>query len=60
MNENKVIHFVHKELGLSSQSIDLALRRQKQERGPLPMVLFELGLINVQQLNSILESTWTA
>jgi len=58
MTTQQLILFLQKELGLSDPSINLGLRRQEELGGPLPMILYELGLINVAQVNLLYEWTW--
>lgn len=55
MQDPKFIHFLHKELQLSNADITVALRQQKLDPGPLPMVLWQYGLVNLEQLERILD-----
>jgi hypothetical protein len=49
----KLISFLEEELALSSASIELALRHCEQDPGPLPMVLWQYGLVSLKQLERI-------
>ncbi|WP_299405904.1 DUF2949 domain-containing protein [Acaryochloris sp. IP29b_bin.148] len=52
------MHYLQNELAVSEEAIDLALRRQEPSRGPLHMVLWQHGLINIEQLGKAFE--WQA
>jgi hypothetical protein len=57
---SKFIRFLQEELSLSASSIALALRYREQNPGPLPMILWQYGLVTLEQLDQIynwLEST---
>ncbi|WP_218079902.1 DUF2949 domain-containing protein [Anthocerotibacter panamensis] len=56
----RLVRFLKYELGLSSRSIALGLRRQRQSHGPLPMVLYQLGFIDLVQLDYLYEWTWSS
>lgn len=45
-----LIHFFQVELAIPAAFISLALRRQKQDPAPLPMILWRYGLISTEQL----------
>ncbi len=46
----KLIHFLQEELSVPPTSIKLALQQCKQDLGPLPMVLWQQGVLSLQQL----------
>jgi Protein of unknown function (DUF2949) len=50
-----LIRFLQEELALTPPSIAMALRYAKQDHGPLPMVLWQYGLVSLDQLNQILD-----
>ncbi|NDJ16745.1 DUF2949 domain-containing protein [Myxacorys almedinensis A] len=50
---SRFICFLHDELALSTASISLALRYREQNPGPLPMILWQYGLITLDQLDRI-------
>ncbi len=50
-----LIYFLQEDLCLAQSSIAMAIRYAKQERGPLPMVLWQYGLVSLEQLNQILD-----
>ena len=51
--EASLIRFLQNDLAVSQESINLALRHCEQDRGPLPMVLWQYGLITLEQLEQI-------
>lgn len=52
-NYSKFIDFLQKDLSISAASIDVALRHREQDPGPLPMILWQYGLVTLDQLNQI-------
>ncbi|BAU10109.1 hypothetical protein LEP3755_05890 [Leptolyngbya sp. NIES-3755] len=50
---SKFIRFLQEELSLSTSSIALALRYREQNPGPLPMILWQYGLVTIDQLDRI-------
>ena len=54
-SEVKFINFLHKELALSNADIAIALRHRELDNGPLPMLLWQYGLVNLEQLEQILD-----
>lgn len=48
-----LIKFLQEELELSSAAINMALRHCEQDPGPLPMVLWQYGLVSLDQLEQI-------
>ncbi|MFM7447433.1 MAG: DUF2949 domain-containing protein [Leptolyngbyaceae cyanobacterium] len=48
-----LIRFLQEELSLSAASIAIALRHREQDPGPLPMILWQYGLITLEQLDQI-------
>lgn len=51
--QNRLLSFLEDELLLSHDSINLALRHFDQNPGPLPIILWQYGLITLEQLSSI-------
>jgi hypothetical protein len=51
--QTKLLNFLRDELALSSDSINLALKHVEQDPGPLPIVLWQYGLISIEQLSKI-------
>ena len=45
--------FLHEELRLSPDSIAIAQRSMEETQGPLPMLLWQYGLINLNELDKI-------
>jgi hypothetical protein len=52
-NYTQLINFLQEELSLSSSSIAIALRHCEQDPGPLPMILWQYGLVTLEQLDRI-------
>lgn len=57
-SDSQLIRYLKEELLVSEDSIELALRHCKQERGTLPMVLWRYGFVSIDQLNQIFD--WMA
>lgn len=52
-NYSQLINFLQEELSISSSSIAIALRHCEQDPGPLPMILWQYGLVTLEQLDRI-------
>lgn len=52
-SDSGLIRFLRDDLAVSQDSINMALRHCEQDRGPLPMVLWQYGLITLEQLEKI-------
>jgi len=48
-----LVHFLKEDLAIPSSSIETALRRWEKDPGPLPMLLWQYGLITLEQLDQI-------
>ncbi len=57
---SRLIHFLQDDLAISAASIAVALRHSKQDPGPLPMILWQYGLITLEQLEQIYDWLETA
>lgn len=57
-NNQQLIDFLQNRLLLSVPSIDMALRHCEKNQGPLPMILWQYGLISLNQLEQIFD--WLA
>ena len=57
---NRFIRFLQEDLALPSASIGVALRFREQSQGPLPMVLWQYGLVSLEQLDRIFDWLETA
>ncbi|MDB9525582.1 DUF2949 domain-containing protein [Oscillatoria sp. CS-180] len=51
--DDSLIRFLQNDLAVSQDSIKMALRHCEQDPGPLPMVLWQYGLITLEQLEKI-------
>lgn len=49
----KFIQFLQEELALSIDSIEVVQRSVEQNPGPLPMVLWQYGLVTLEELERI-------
>lgn len=52
-NYSRFIHFLQQELSISADSLAVALRYREQDPGPLPMILWQYGLVTIEQLDQI-------
>ncbi|NMF83602.1 DUF2949 domain-containing protein [Nodosilinea sp. P-1105] len=48
-----LIRFLQDELAISSASLQVALKHSEQDPGPLPMILWQYGLVSLEQLEKI-------
>lgn len=64
MNETttrtQLINFLQEELAVPASAIALALRHPESESNWLPIILWQYGLITLQQLNQVFEWLETA
>lgn len=51
----QLINFLQEELAISASSIALALHCYGRDPGPLPMILWQYGLISLEQLQQIFD-----
>ncbi|MEL6161785.1 MAG: DUF2949 domain-containing protein [Cyanobacteria bacterium J06554_11] len=51
----KLIRFLQDELSIPPTSIKQALQQCKDDPGPLPMLLWQQGVLNLQQLERIFD-----
>lgn len=56
----RLIEFLTEELAIPSGAIAVALRHQNHAANPLPMVLWQYGLITLEQLDQIFDWMETA
>ena len=49
----ETIQFLRENLMIPQESIDLALRKSPVDRGVLPIVLWQYGLVTLSQLDAI-------
>lgn len=52
-NYSRFIRFLQEELSISGASLSIAFRHRKQDPGPLPMILWQYGLVTLEQLDRI-------
>lgn len=51
----RLIHFLKNELAIPASSIDLAVRHLSEPPNLLPMILWQYGLITLEQLDLIFD-----
>ncbi|OUL37225.1 DUF2949 domain-containing protein [Nostoc sp. T09] len=51
----ELLNFLHNELELSRADIAVALRHRELDNGPLPMLLWQYGLVDLEQLERIFD-----
>jgi hypothetical protein len=51
--QHRLLKFLKDDLMLPNDSINLALRYVEQDPGPLPIILWQYGLISLDQLSKI-------
>lgn len=54
-NKTEFINFLQGELDISDDAIAVALRHREQETGPLHMILWQYGLVSLEQLQRIFD-----
>lgn len=59
-NNSRLIRFLQEDLSISASSIAIAVRHCEQDPGPLPMVLWQYGLVTLEQLDRIFDWQETA
>ncbi|NES83808.1 MAG: DUF2949 domain-containing protein [Moorea sp. SIO2B7] len=52
---SRFVNFLQEELSLSTNSIELAERSVAQNPGPLPMILWQYGLVTLEELDRIFD-----
>jgi hypothetical protein len=57
---SRLIRFLQEDLAISAASLAVALRHREQDPGPLPMILWQYGLITLEQLEQIYDWLETA
>ncbi len=56
----RFINFLQEDLAISTAAIGVALRHREQDPGPLPMILWQYGLVTLEQLDRIYDWLETA
>ena len=56
----KLVHFLRDDLAIPSASIDLAVRHDSDMPNLLPMILWQYGLVTLEQLDRIFDWLETA
>lgn len=55
VTHSRFMRFLNEELALSQDSIAIAQRYSEQNPGPLPMILWQYGLVTLEQLDRIFD-----
>ena len=50
---DKLIKFLQEELSLSNDSIDIVRRSLEERPAPIPMILWQYGLVTLEELDRI-------
>lgn len=58
--QSQLIYFLQEELSIPTESIEVALRQQEAAPDLLPMVLWQYGLITLEQLDQVFDWLETA
>lgn len=53
--DRQLIHFLQRDLALSEAAIAIALKHSEATTGPLPMILWQYGLVSLEQLSRIFD-----
>jgi len=48
-------HFLIQDIGLTREALDLGIRHSISENAPLPIILWNFGLITLEQYQTILD-----
>jgi hypothetical protein len=59
-HSNKLIRFLQEDLAISASAVAMALKKIEQNPGPLPMILWQYGLVTIDQLDRIYDWMETA
>ncbi|MCT7948371.1 DUF2949 domain-containing protein [Ancylothrix sp. C2] len=57
---SQFLRFLQEDLAISAPSLKIALRHREQDPGPLPMILWQYGLVTMEQLERIYDWLETA
>ncbi|MEL7083117.1 MAG: DUF2949 domain-containing protein [Cyanobacteria bacterium J06597_1] len=59
MSDRELITLLREEFSVSVEELDLAIRHAQRLKGSLHMVLWQFGLITLEQLDSLIGQTIT-
>jgi len=54
-SHTQFITFLHDELAISDAALAMALKHREQDIGPLHMILWQYGLVSLEQLQRIFD-----
>jgi Protein of unknown function (DUF2949) len=49
----KLIHFLQEDIAIPASSMAIVFKQIEHNPGPLPMILWQYGLVTIEQLNRI-------
>jgi Protein of unknown function (DUF2949) len=49
----KLIHFLQEDIAIPASSMAIVFKQVERNPGPLPMILWQYGLVTIEQLNRI-------
>ena len=55
MSDNELVSVLREEFSVSAEELDLAMRHAQRLQGSLHMVLWQFGLITLEQMDALLE-----
>ncbi|WP_017327127.1 DUF2949 domain-containing protein [Synechococcus sp. PCC 7336] len=55
MSDTDLVKVLREEFSVSAEELDLAMRHAQRLQGPLHMVLWQFGLITLEQLDALLD-----
>jgi hypothetical protein len=56
VTNSRLIRFLQEELAMPADSLAIAQRWAEQDKGPVPMILWQYGLITLEELDRIYDS----
>ena len=54
-NTSQLLDFLQQDLSLTQPDLAVALRHCEKDPGPLPMILWQYGLVSLEQLEQIFD-----
>lgn len=54
-SKHKLVNFLQQDLSIPAASIEIALRHPEQNHNLLPMILWQYGLVTLEQLDLIFD-----
>lgn len=54
-SETRLLNFLQNDLAIPATDLQFALRQGEESAGPLPMILWQYGLVDITQLDRIFD-----